>query len=51
MLKKEALIDVNWMDAIFLTNNKVTKCKLGPFEHTQSMSKQPIGSAYVGNYD
>ena len=24
-------------------------CKLGPFEHTQSMFKQPTGSAYIDN--
>ena len=37
------------MDTIFLNNNKVSKCKLGPFEHAQSMSKQPAGLVYVGS--
>ena len=26
--------DVNWMDKIFLSNNKVSKHRLGPFEYT-----------------
>ena len=28
----------------------MSKCKSGPFEHAQSMSKWPAGSAYVGNF-
>ena len=27
---------------------KVSKCRLAPFEYAQSMSKQPVGSVYVG---
>ena len=38
------------MDATFLSNNNVSKCKLGPFEHTQSMFKQPVGLPYAGIY-
>ena len=26
-----------------------SKCKLGPFEHAQSMSKRPAGLVYIGN--
>ena len=36
------------MDVILSTTVKVTKHKLGPFEHAQSMSKWPVGSSYVG---
>ena len=42
--------DVNWMNAIFYNNNKVSEHKLGPFEHAQSMSKQPARLVYVGSY-
>ena len=28
---------------------KVTKCKLGPFKHAQSIFKWSIGSVYIGN--
>ena len=41
---------VNWMYAMFLSNNKVSECKSGPFEHSQSMSKQPTGLELVGNF-
>ena len=27
----------------------MSKCKLRPFEHTQSMSKWPEGLGYIGN--
>ena len=37
------------MNTIFFSKNKVAKRKLGPFERTQSISKWPTGSAYVGN--
>ena len=30
-------------------NIKVSKCKLGPFEHAQSMFKQPTRLGYIGN--
>ena len=36
------------MDAMFLSNNKVSKCKSGPFEHAQSMSKWPKRLVYIG---
>ena len=42
--------DVNWMDSIFLSNSKVSECKLGPFEHTQSISNWPIGLVCIGNF-
>ena len=32
---------VSWMDAVFLSNSKVSECKSGPYEHAQSMSKCP----------
>ena len=37
------------MDAMFLITVRISKCKLGLSEHTQSMSKQPSGSVYIGN--
>ena len=27
----------------------MSECKLGPFEHAQSMSKWPAGLGYIGN--
>ena len=27
----------------------MSECKLGPFEHAQSMSKWPTGLGYIGN--
>ena len=41
--------DVIWMDIILFTTVKVSKHKLGPFDHTQSMFKQPAGLVYIGN--
>ena len=41
--------DMSWIDDTFLNNNEVSECKLGPFEHAQSMSKQPTRSAYIGD--
>ena len=38
------------MDTTFLSNNKVSKCKSGPSEHAQSMSKRPTRLAYVGSF-
>ena len=38
------------MYTAFLSNNKVSKCKSGPFEHAQSMSKWPTGLAYAGSF-
>ena len=35
---------------MFLSNNEVCECKSGPFEHAQSMSKQPVELAYMGNF-
>ena len=49
-VSKTTANDVSWMDTMFLSNNKVSKCKSELFEHAQSMSKQPAGSAYVGNF-
>ena len=43
-------IDVSWMDAMFLNNNKVYERKSGLFEHAQSISKWPTRSKYVGNF-
>ena len=43
-------VDVSWMDAAILSNNKVSKHNLGLFKHAQSMSKQPAGSAYIGSF-
>ena len=37
------------MDAILFTIVKISKCKPGPFENTQSMSKWPTRSVYIGN--
>ena len=34
---------------MLLTFVKVSECKLGPFEHTQSISKQPVELVYIGN--
>ena len=39
---------MSWVKAMFF-NNEVSKQKLGLFKHAQSMSKQPIGSVYIGN--
>ena len=38
------------MDAIFLSNIKVSEPKSGPFEHAQSMSKQPARLVYIGSF-
>ena len=32
------LIDVIWMETMSISNNKVCKHNIGPFEHAQSMS-------------
>ena len=40
--------DLNWIN-VMCTTVKVTKCKLGPFEDAQSMSKWPAGSDYIGS--
>ena len=37
------------MDMILSVTVKVTKYKLGPFEHAQSMSKWSTRSVYIGN--
>ena len=37
------------MDTILLIIVKVSEYKLGPFAHTQSMSKWPAGLVYRGN--
>ena len=42
--------DVSWMDEMLITIVKVSECKLGTFEHTQSMSKWPAGLAYIGSF-
>ena len=42
--------DATWIYTMFLSNNRVSECKSGPFEDAQSMSKQPVGSAYLGNF-
>ena len=39
---------MSWMDVTLLTTIKVSECKLGPFDHTQSMPKWPKGLGYVG---
>ena len=41
---------MRWMDAIFLSNNKVSEHKSGPFEDAQSMSKWPTGLVYTVNF-
>ena len=45
----EICYNVIWMDITLFTIIKVLECKLGPFEYTQSMSKWPARSVYVGN--
>ena len=40
---------VCWIDAMLLKTVKASELKLGPFEHTQSISKPPARSVYVGN--
>ena len=48
--KKPALdYDVSWIDFILCRTVKVTKCKSGPFDYAQSISKWPEGSEYIGN--
>ena len=42
--------NVSWMDIKLLTIGKVSKHKLGPFKHAQSLSKQPAGLVYVVNF-
>ena len=37
------------MDPILLIAVKIPKCKLGPYEHAQSMSKWPKEVVYIGN--
>ena len=37
------------MDLALLIIVKVSKCKLRPFEHTQSMSIWPVRSVNIGN--
>ena len=37
------------MDTTLLISIKVSKCKLGAFEHAQSMSKRPTGLVYIVN--
>ena len=41
--------DVSWIDITLSTTVKVSECKLGLFEHAQSIFKQPIRSLYIGN--
>ena len=45
-----AHINVSWMDATFFSNNKISKCKSGLFEHAQSMSKRPTRLEYIGDF-
>ena len=42
--------DVSWMDAVFLSKNKMSEHKSGLFENAQSMSKWLVGLAYIGNF-
>ena len=44
------ILDVSWMDATFLSNDKMSEHKPWLFEHAQSVSKWPAGSAYIGNF-
>ena len=41
--------NMSWMDITLFTTVKVTKCKLRPFEHAQSMSKHLVGFICIGN--
>ena len=41
--------DVSWMDITMTTIVKMTKHKLRLLEHTESISKWPTGSVYIGN--
>ena len=46
----QSIIDyLIWTNKILFTTVKVSKCKLGLFEHTQSMSIPPAGLVYIGN--
>ena len=41
--------DVSWMNMILFTIAKVIEHKLKLFEHTQSISKWPVESVYIGD--
>ena len=40
---------LSWMDIILFTTIKVSKCKFGPFEHNQNISKLLKRLLYIGN--
>ena len=49
LTKSKTLSDMRWMDVTISRTVKVAKCKSGPFEHAESISKWLTGSVYIGN--
>ena len=37
------------MNLKLFTTVHISKCKLGPFEYAQTISKWPMGSVYIGS--